>query len=161
MKVMQRRRAAELDLISGNRSNVQYTPAAPGCSHICSLTNVTDVVGFLSFLGIATMLAGILSASRLRRALLEFSGECGDNTVMRGKRGHHPVSLLAITLLLATAAAGAEQRVLPAAVRAAADAISASRLAWDVAYLAGKWCSHREVAHLLLLLLHCGIGLFC
>ena len=46
------------------------------------------------------------------------------------------VSLLAVTLVVLTAAPGAEQRALPDGVRAAADAISASQLAWDVAYFA-------------------------
>jgi hypothetical protein len=55
---------------------------------------------------------------------------------MRIDHDRRTVSLLAITFLLTTAAPGAEQRALPDAVRTAAEGISASQLAWDVAYFA-------------------------
>jgi len=55
---------------------------------------------------------------------------------MRANRDRHAFSLLTVVLVLSAATPDAQQRALPEAVRAAADAISASQLAWDVAYLA-------------------------
>jgi hypothetical protein len=55
---------------------------------------------------------------------------------MRAYPDRRTVSLLALMLVVATVTPGAEQRALPDAVRAAADGIAASQLAWDVAYLA-------------------------
>jgi Zn-dependent M28 family amino/carboxypeptidase len=74
--------------------------------------------------------------SRVGQTVLEFSEHRDDNTGMRANRHRKTASLLGLTLLLVTASPGAEQRALPEGVRAAADAISASQLAWDVAHFA-------------------------
>ena len=58
------------------------------------------------------------------------------NTLMPARSDRRAASLLSLTILLAIAAPGAEPRALPDAVRTAAEGISASQLAWDVAYFA-------------------------
>ena len=54
---------------------------------------------------------------------------------MRLHPDRHTTSLLAFTFVIAAAAPDAAQRTLPDAVRAAAEGILASQLAWDLAYL--------------------------
>jgi hypothetical protein len=55
---------------------------------------------------------------------------------MRANLQHFALSVVVFVLGLGIAAPDGQQRAVPDAVRAAAEAISASQLAWDVAYLA-------------------------